>query len=94
MNARLDTASRPLDERASRIGRAVVLFLIRVYRTLHAPFFYGSCRFHPTCSHYAAEAVEIHGVVRGSWLALRRLARCHPFCRGGIDLVPDSRRFA
>ena len=66
----------------------LALFLIRVYQAVLSPFFYGSCRFHPTCSHYAAEAVESHGALRGSWLAMRRLLRCHPFCRGGYDPVP------
>ena len=48
-----------------------------------------ACKFYPTCSHYAADAVRLYGARRGSWLALRRLLRCHPFTRGGVDLVPD-----
>ena len=80
--------------------KRIVLVLLRIYQGMHAPFFYGTCRFYPTCSHYAAEAVEIHGTPRGLWLALRRLLRCHPFCRGGFDPVPEKgastpvRRFA
>jgi putative membrane protein insertion efficiency factor len=50
----------------------------------------GACRFQPTCSEYAALAVAVHGPVRGSWLALRRLLRCHPLCRGGFDPVPGT----
>ena len=52
-----------------------------------------ACKFYPSCSHYAAEAVRIHGARRGSWLAARRLARCHPFTRGGVDLVPEASEF-
>jgi uncharacterized protein len=48
----------------------------------------GACRFHPTCSEYAALALSQHGIVRGGWMALRRIARCQPFCKGGFDPVP------
>lgn len=51
-----------------------------------------SCRFHPTCSSYAIEAIEVHGVLRGSWMGLLRVLRCHPFHPGGYDPVPPSRR--
>ena len=68
-----------------------LLFLIRAYQALLSPLFYGSCRFHPSCSHYAAEAVEAHGPVKGAWLALGRLLRCQPFCRGGFDPVPEPK---
>jgi len=50
------------------------------------------CRFYPSCSAYALEAIEVHGAVRGGWLAARRLGRCHPWGRHGIDLVPEPRR--
>lgn len=49
------------------------------------------CRFHPTCSEYCLEAVQRHGAVRGLWLGLKRILRCHPFCEGGIDPVPPLR---
>ena len=68
---------------------AWVLFL-RSYRVLVSPLFAGSCRFEPSCSRYAEEAVRRHGTVRGLWLTLRRLARCHPFHAGGYDPVPAS----
>ena len=68
--------------------KAALLFLIRLYQAMLSPLFYGSCRFHPSCSHYAAEALEVHGPIKGSWLALGRLLRCQPFCKGGFDPVP------
>ena len=65
------------------------LGLLRAYKVLISPYFTGSCRFLPSCADYAAIAVERHGVVRGSWLAARRLARCHPLCAAGHDPVPS-----
>jgi len=65
-----------------------VLGVLRFYRMAISPIRPACCRFTPTCSAYAVEAIEIHGVVRGSWLAVRRLSRCHPFHRGGHDPVP------
>jgi hypothetical protein len=67
-----------------------ILLLIRGYKILISPHFRGSCRFLPSCADYAAQAVEIHGAIRGSWLAARRLARCHPFCAAGHDPVPPA----
>ena len=66
-----------------------LIFLIRCYQRVLSPFIGGQCRFHPTCSRYAVEAIETHGAWRGSWLALRRISRCHPLNPGGIDPVPD-----
>ena len=62
--------------------------LIRAYRYAISPLMAPSCRFHPSCSTYALEAVERHGACRGAWLALKRLLRCHPWNRGGYDPVP------
>lgn len=62
--------------------------LIRAYQWVISPLLGPRCRFHPTCSHYALEAIELHGSLRGSWLTLKRLGRCHPFCEGGYDPVP------
>jgi putative membrane protein insertion efficiency factor len=67
----------------------VLLFAVRVYQTFFSALMPSACKFYPTCSHYAAEAVRLYGARRGSWLALRRLLRCHPFTRGGVDLVPN-----
>lgn len=63
---------------------------IRVYRRVLGPLLPRSCRFEPTCSSYALEALRIHGAVRGSALALKRIARCHPWNPGGIDRVPEK----
>lgn len=62
--------------------------LIRCYQLLISPLLPPSCRYLPTCSHYAAEAITTHGPLKGSWLALRRLLRCHPWGAGGYDPVP------
>lgn len=65
-------------------------FLIQVYRRLVSPVLPSTCRFHPSCSAYGAEAYRRHGFFRGTWLTLRRIARCHPWHPGGIDPVPGS----
>ena len=67
----------------------ILVALVRGYQRFVSPMLPPRCRFLPTCSQYAAEAVERHGAARGSWLALRRVARCHPFHPGGHDPVPD-----
>jgi putative membrane protein insertion efficiency factor len=68
--------------------RWVVVRLIRIYQHWISPLTPPSCRYVPTCSQYALEAVERHGVLRGGWLAVRRIARCHPLHPGGYDPVP------
>ncbi|MHA7280078.1 membrane protein insertion efficiency factor YidD [Arthrobacter sp. MDT2-2] len=69
--------------------RAVIGFLI-AYRKVISPLYGQVCRFYPSCSAYALEAVTVHGVLRGSWLAAGRLARCHPWNDGGVDHVPPG----
>jgi uncharacterized protein len=69
-------------------GVRLVLRILRGYKLFVSPYFAGSCRFLPSCADYAAIAIERHGVVRGGWLAARRLARCHPLCTAGHDPVP------
>ncbi|MHB1587250.1 MAG: membrane protein insertion efficiency factor YidD [Acidiferrobacteraceae bacterium] len=69
--------------------RTFILTLIRAYRYLLSPWLGRHCRFWPSCSEYAEEAVRRHGPFRGAWLALSRIARCHPWNPGGADPVPD-----
>ncbi len=66
----------------------ILLGMIRAYQLTLAPFVGQQCRFTPSCSRYAAEAIRVHGAARGSWMAIRRIGRCHPFCEGGLDPVP------
>ena len=71
---------------AARTG----LVAIRGYQKVLSPVMGGSCRYYPSCSHYAYEAIEIHGLTRGSWMGLKRIGRCHPWHEGGFDPVPGS----
>jgi len=64
--------------------------LIRAYQMTLSPFIGNQCRFHPSCSNYALEAIDAFGAIKGSWLAVRRLGRCHPFNPGGFDPVPGT----
>jgi putative membrane protein insertion efficiency factor len=66
--------------------------LVRFYQAAISPMRGPSCRYAPTCSEYAMEALSVHGALRGTWLAFRRLLRCHPFHEGGYDPVPDPKR--
>jgi uncharacterized protein len=69
--------------------RGALVLLVRVYQRLVSPLLPPACRFYPSCSAYAIQALERHGALRGSLLAIRRLGRCHPFHPGGIDPVPE-----
>lgn len=66
----------------------LLIKLIKFYQSVHIVFFKGCCRFYPTCSNYAIEAIEVHGVFKGFALAVYRILRCQPFCKGGFDPVP------
>ncbi len=68
--------------------RFVLKFLIRAYQLFVSPLLGPRCRFYPSCSHYAMEAIELHGALRGTWLAIKRIGRCHPWNEGGFDPVP------
>jgi len=81
--AEVTTHARPL-------GAWLLLLLVRFYQIFLGPFFGGACKFYPSCSHYAQEAIRRHGARRGFVLAMKRLARCRPFTQGGFDPVPDS----
>lgn len=70
-----------------QLAKSLVLGLLRAYKWALSPMFPPSCRYVPTCCEYAMEAVERYGVLRGSWMALRRISRCHPFVKGGYDPV-------
>jgi len=74
--------------------RSIAIFLIRGYQLLLSPLLGNNCRFHPTCSEYAIEAVRAHGAMRGLWLAARRIGRCHPWGGDGHDPVPPRRPIA
>jgi len=67
----------------------LLIALLRFYKRFISPLLGPRCRFVPSCSEYAMEAISLHGPLRGSWLAARRLGRCHPFHPGGVDLVPE-----
>ena len=70
--------------------KKLLITLIKGYQYLLSPFLGCHCRFHPSCSSYALEAIEIHGILKGSYLIIRRLLRCHPFSPGGFDPVPGT----
>ena len=87
-SAEWDTSVAPV--RPGPAARPLVA-LVNVYRRWISPFLPPSCRFHPSCSAYAVEALTVHGALRGSWLALRRLLKCGPWHPGGLDPVPPRR---
>ena len=73
--------------------RYLLIGLLKLYRLLISPLYGNVCRYYPSCSAYALRAVEVHGAVKGSWLAGRRLLRCHPWTPGGYDPVPGTPEF-
>ena len=81
--------SGPDEGEYKTVAQKLALGLIRLYQLTLSPWIGRQCRFYPTCSHYAADAIQVYGVLKGSGLAVRRLAKCHPFHAGGVDLVPD-----
>ena len=71
--------------------RRFIIKLIGLYRYLISPFLGNNCRYYPTCSEYAQTSVERFGVMKGSWMAVRRISRCHPWHEGGVDPVPEKK---
>jgi putative membrane protein insertion efficiency factor len=72
--------------------KSLLLLLLRAYKLGISPYLGQNCRFYPSCSDYAAEAIHLHGAVKGSAMAARRLCKCHPWHQGGLDPVPNSSR--
>jgi len=68
----------------------VFIFLIKCYKKAISPLLPKTCRFTPTCSSYAIEALQIHGAIKGTYLSIKRILRCNPFCQGGYDPVPPK----
>lgn len=83
-------AARRLAVTVDRAAAALPRAVIALYRRLLSPLLPAACRFYPTCSAYADEAYQRHGFARGSWLTVARLGRCHPWCDGGCDPVPEA----
>ncbi len=70
--------------------KTILMGIIKFYQKAISPLTPPSCRFYPTCSHYGIEAIDKHGALKGSWLAVRRISKCHPFHAGGFDPVPEK----
>jgi uncharacterized protein len=86
-------AGRGLSADRWRAMKYVLIGLLKLYRLVISPLYGNVCRYYPSCSAYALRAVEFHGALRGSWLAMRRLLRCHPWAAGGYDPVPGTPEF-
>lgn len=74
------------------LPRNCCVLILRAYRAVISPLYGDVCRYYPSCSSYALQAIQRHGMVRGIWLGSRRIARCHPWAAGGVDDVPESSR--
>jgi putative membrane protein insertion efficiency factor len=82
---------------ASNVSKVLawpLIQLVRLYRIAISPWLGANCRFDPTCSSYTIEALQVHGILKGTWLAIRRIGRCHPWGGSGYDPVPDTREDA
>jgi putative membrane protein insertion efficiency factor len=86
----MNDATHRLLRRLHRLPVATLILVVRGYRLFLSPWLGSSCRFEPTCSRYALDALQMHGAATGSYLTLRRIARCHPWCDGGHDPVPTA----
>src|SRR5271156_834789 len=83
-------ASKHPRESTKSFGKWSLLAFVQFYKIFFSPFLGGACKFYPSCSNYAQEAIELHGARRGAFLAMKRLGRCRPFTKGGFDPVPDA----
>jgi len=90
--SRLESALSWLVRAVWNLPRNILILFLLAYRRLISPLYGQVCRFFPSCSAYALEAITVHGAVKGSWLAARRLLRCHPWNAGGVDHVPAGKR--
>jgi len=74
------------------MAKKILILFVRTYQLLISPLLGANCRFQPTCSHYMIDAIDRFGALKGTWLGLRRLSRCHPWHEGGLDPVPDLKK--
>jgi putative membrane protein insertion efficiency factor len=86
------TRVRYIAQTALLVPRNCGVAVLRTYRAVVSPLYGDVCRYYPSCSHYSLQAVQAHGLVKGSWLTARRLVRCHPWAQGGIDDIPPGTR--
>lgn len=91
-NVNQPTAHRSQVSDAPSAAKRLVVALIRGYQRYISPLLGPRCRFEPTCSHYAEQAIHRYGLSKGAWMALKRLLRCQPFSRGGYDPLPETQR--
>ena len=70
--------------------KKILMGIIRGYQLVLSPMLGSNCRFYPSCSYYSHEALQKHGALKGSWLSVKRISRCHPWCEGGEDPVPEK----
>ncbi len=78
--------------RGSAVAKRILTMLVRAYQLIVSPLLGDNCRFQPTCSHYMIGAIDRFGAVKGTWLGLRRLSRCHPWHEGGLDPIPELKK--
>jgi putative membrane protein insertion efficiency factor len=82
----------PVLKRRKSMLKKIFIMLIRFYQVVISPIKPPSCRFYPTCSQYGLEAIQRFGAIKGGWLAIKRIAKCHPFHPGGVDPVPEKKQ--